>query len=206
MNQNQRLNPNRDAIGGTTFGLCVAHPTHIIVDAPAIDPNIGYNAMIRPANGLISYGFIEYQFGKQLLCFLVAPLANLGAVYSSESNPSIAYREKGVAVWNSDAFCFLYHLFPLLSLRLAVPPSCTLCYNIVTCKSPPVGESLRQPRIELGYRLHGGAFQVHRVCPSTTGAGFGEGSGNCEPPSPLIPLVLIIYPNMGICQLLKQQM
>ena len=46
-----------------------------------------------------------------------------------------------------------------------------MCYNI-TLVSPPYNEYrlLPQPRLELGYRIHGNAFQVHRVCHCTTGA------------------------------------
>lgn len=120
LGQNQILKPNR--VGGTTLGSCVTHPTHIIVSASTVDPNVGYDTVIRPAHGLIGYSFIEYQFRKQFLCSLVATLSHLWAVYSSKPNPDFTEREKSIAIWYSNTFGFSLHL-PPLSLSLVVPPT-----------------------------------------------------------------------------------
>lgn len=57
-----------------------------------------------------------------------------------------------------------------------------MCYN-TTYKSPP---KVRQSGLEPEYRLHGSAFQKHRVCHFTTGALIEqEGSGQHKSYSPL---------------------
>lgn len=58
---------------------------------------------------------------------------------------------------------------------------CVMCYNIFTYKSPP---KVRWAGIEPANRLHGGAFQMHRVCLSTTSANRFEGDKVVQTASP----------------------
>ena len=71
-----------------------------------------------------------------------------------------------------------------------------MCYN-TTYKSPP---RVRWARLELADRLHGSAFQKHRVCHSTTSAVIIEGSGNCEHPSPHTPTIYNYHPRQNAGQ------
>ncbi len=71
------------------------------------------------------------------------------------------------------ATSFLNLLFIVLAQQrhYKTPPSrfwyCIMCYNISTYKTPP---KVPQSGLEPEYRLHGSAFQKHRVCHFTTGA------------------------------------
>lgn len=59
------------------------------------------------------------------------------------------------------------HLFVIGILASLKSGYCIMCYNITTYKSPL---KVRWARLELANRLHGSAFQKHRVCLSTTSA------------------------------------
>jgi hypothetical protein len=70
----------------------------------------------------------------------------------------------------------------------------SLCYNIArTYLSPPQLNRLRQPRLELGYRIHGSVFQARRVCPFTTGAS-AEGSNSTQ----LLPSLIFLNISQSI--------
>jgi len=112
---------------------------HKVVDALAVNPDVGNNATIRLTDRLICNSFSFNEVRQDASSLLPAVFPKLRAINSCKPYPFTATSDERIAVIDFGAFCMIFHYTsPFIIFTVSI--ACALCYNaIVTYKPPPLG-------------------------------------------------------------------
>jgi ribosomal protein S27AE len=165
------------------INLFIPVAPHGVIDASAVNPNVGDNTTIRLTNGFIGNGLPFYEASQSGGSLLPTILAELRAINACESYPFFATSEKCITVMDFRAFCVIFH-YSYPPVIFIVPTTCAMCYNMSTSYTPPMGTGgLEPPR-----QLTANSSQSYRACLLHHVPAENQGEGSLpDRPSPESP-------------------